>query len=126
MLQDVKLVIPYDEFLVLHHVLVEWEQRRSTAEADMYTYFELLMQENLRKLAVRRGAFVGVAEPAQTDAAARAHGGGWGEGAPVDQPRVEHARGRLWSRLCMRAGCPGGGAGSPQRRPPARAPAPAV
>lgn len=34
-LDNVRLVIPYDEFLILHHTMVEWEQRGPTSTIDM-------------------------------------------------------------------------------------------
>lgn len=46
-----RLVIPYDEFLVMHHALVEWEMRNPNV-VDMYTYFEQLLRETLKDLAV--------------------------------------------------------------------------
>ena len=55
MLDHVRLVIPYDEFLVVHHILVEWELRNNNPQGipnDMYTYFEMLLQQNLRHLTV--------------------------------------------------------------------------
>ena len=50
-LKNVRLVIPYDEFLILHHVMIEWETGANKGP-DMYTYFEDVLRQNLRDLRV--------------------------------------------------------------------------
>jgi len=53
-LKNCRLVIPYDEFLIVHHVMVEWQMQDTARPVDMYTYFENLLHQFLRKLTVGR------------------------------------------------------------------------
>ncbi len=54
MLQDVALVVPYDEFMCLEHVFVEAGSGRARHQVDMFFYFEQLIDEITEGLKVWR------------------------------------------------------------------------